>query len=292
VAEPLDVSFEVPAARVAASLFLPCREEIGRSVVVGFHGGGYTRSYFHVDVPGRDGYSMAEHLTRHGHVVVTVDQFGVGDSTRPADGAYVTVDAVADVHHATCSALRESLAAGTLAADLPPIAAASLTGIGHSIGGSLLVVQQARHGSFDRIAVLGTTLLPREWGGEFAFDVESGYAVFDRSALRSGFYWDDVPDDVIEADARHETTMPVGVVPASDVAAAEAAAVRVPVFVGFGERDVSPDPRSEIALYTGSTDLTLHILSRSGHCSNFASGRRALWNRIAGWIDDTPADDR
>ncbi len=289
---PVDVTLDVPGARVAASLFLPPREDVGRSVVVAFHGGGYTRSYFHLEVAGRDGYSMAEHLARRGHVVVTVDQLGVGDSTRPADGASVTVDAVGDVHHAACCALRERLAAGTLAADLPPIDAATLTGVGHSIGGSLLVVQQARYATFDRIAVLGSTHLPREWGGEFAFDVESGYARFDRSALRPGFYWDDVPDDVIEADAARGTTMPVGIVPAPDVAAAESAAVRVPVFVGFGERDVSPDPRREVAVYAGSTDLTLYVLSRSGHCSNFASGRRALWDRLAAWIDGTPGDDR
>jgi pimeloyl-ACP methyl ester carboxylesterase len=282
---PIDVAIDVAGACIAASVFLPRPEDIGRSVVVGFHGGGYTRAYFHLVVAGRDGYSMAEHFAHRGHVVVTVDQFGVGESTQPVDGASVTSDAVADVHHAACCAVRERLETGTLVDGLPPLTAPSLSGVGHSIGGSLLVVQQARHATFDRIVVLGSTHLPRDWGGEFAFDVECGYARFDRSALRSGFYWDDVPDAVIRADAGVGTTMPVGIVPAPDLAAAEAAGVGVPVFVGFGERDVSPEPRREVAVYAGSNDLTLYVLARSGHCSNFASGRQVLWDRIAAWIE-------
>ena len=69
-----------------------------------------------------------------------------------------------------------------------------------------------------------------------------------------------------------------------------AAAVTVPVFLGLGAaRDVSPAPHTEPANYPGSSDVTLYLVARSGHCHNFASQRRALWDRIAGWVPTVSA---
>jgi hypothetical protein len=47
---------------------------------------------------------------------------------------------------------------------------------------------------------------------------------------------------------------------------------------------VSPNPYIEPANYTGSPDVTLHLVPKSGHCHNFASHRRELWDRIAAWV--------
>jgi pimeloyl-ACP methyl ester carboxylesterase len=59
----------------------------------------------------------------------------------------------------------------------------------------------------------------------------------------------------------------------------------VPVFLGFGAAlDVSPNPHSEPANYTGSPDVTLYLVPGSGHCHNFASHRTQLWDRIATWV--------
>jgi pimeloyl-ACP methyl ester carboxylesterase len=61
--------------------------------------------------------------------------------------------------------------------------------------------------------------------------------------------------------------------------------VDVPVFLGFGAAaDVSPNPYAEPANYTGSPDVTLHLVPSSGHCHNFASHRTQLWDRIANWV--------
>jgi tetrahydrodipicolinate N-succinyltransferase len=49
------------------------------------------------------------------------------------------------------------LSEGTLADGLAPVGSATIIGVGHSIGGGLVVLQQARWGSYDAIAVLGYT---------------------------------------------------------------------------------------------------------------------------------------
>jgi pimeloyl-ACP methyl ester carboxylesterase len=61
--------------------------------------------------------------------------------------------------------------------------------------------------------------------------------------------------------------------------------VDVPVFLAFGAAlDVSPNPYAEPTNYTGSPDVTLHLVPNSGHCHNFASHRTQLWDRIATWV--------
>jgi hypothetical protein len=56
-------------------------------------------------------------------------------------------------------------------------------------------------------------------------------------------------------------------------------------FLAFGAAlDVSPNPRAEPMNYIGSPDVTLYLVSKSGHCHNFASHRAELWDRIAQWV--------
>lgn len=289
---PAELTIEVrePAGapvveRVAGSVWWPATPQAwDPSLVVCFHGGGYTRAYFDLAVPGHPGYSMAEHLAERGHVVVALDQPGVGASSRPRDGSALTVDVVVAAHQAACAEIVAAVRAGTLVPELAARPLVTTTGVGHSLGGSLVTVQQARHRTFDRIAAFGATTLPRRWGGEYSFEVVSGYASFDRGALRPGFYWDDVPLAVIAADEALGVDMPAALAPAPDVAAAEAGLIDVPVLLCYGERDTSPDPRAEVGVFCGSDDLSLLIVRSSGHCSNFSSGRRTLWSRLDSWV--------
>ena len=69
----------------------------------------------------------------------------------------------------------------------------------------------------------------------------------------------------------------------------KAGAIRVPVYICLGERDVSPRPYDEPRCYHSSKDVTLHILPQSGHCQTFASTRMQMVNRIDGWIRSLPA---
>lgn len=59
----------------------------------------------------------------------------------------------------------------------------------------------------------------------------------------------------------------------------------MPVFLGYGEVDVSPDPHQDAACYRSSSDVTLYVLAASAHCHNMAGTRQRLWDRLLGWCD-------
>jgi pimeloyl-ACP methyl ester carboxylesterase len=181
--------------------------------------------------------------------------------------------------------------------------------VGHSMGGYVAMVQQATHGSYAALAVLGTTNgavgpldLPEELvtaagsreGRTALIDQVAGampdlYIEGDRSALQPWFHLDDVPQDVVERDlASTLTVVPRRAAAASSVpyvTAAEAAEIAVPVFLAYGEVDVSINPHAEPGAFRNSRDVTLFVLPGSGHCHNMAGSRQLLWDRLARWCE-------
>jgi pimeloyl-ACP methyl ester carboxylesterase len=179
----------------------------------------------------------------------------------------------------------------------------------------MTIRQQGRHRSFDAVAILGTTLLELQFSRELAERREALRPIVEPLAAGVApelaeqrlyrelggrpastvtytdevlqiFHWDDVPEAVIAADSalagqRSGAISCATMVP--DGFAADAAAIDVPVFLGFGERDISPDPRAEAAAYRSSPDITLQVLPGSAHCHNYASTRVRQWGRLAAW---------
>ncbi|MFC4507754.1 MULTISPECIES: hypothetical protein [Streptomyces] len=77
----------VGALTIAATLYAPAEvDERDVRVLVCWPGGSYGRDYWNIHLPGRDGYSFAEHMTARGFVVIAADPLGVGGSGRPEDG--------------------------------------------------------------------------------------------------------------------------------------------------------------------------------------------------------------
>ncbi len=124
-----------------------------------FPGGGYSRGYFHLDVPDEHasttrGGQAAWHAQR-GWIFVACDHLCVGDSSMPTDPSEVSFEVAAAVNAATVEGVTSLLARGDLDADVPPIEGLVRIGIGQSMGGCLLIVQQGQHATFDGIGVLG-----------------------------------------------------------------------------------------------------------------------------------------
>jgi len=111
------------------------------------------------------------------------------------------------------------------------------------------------------------------------------------------FHYDDEPADVVALDMaasagtadplpawRSATTPPCGVyMVAPGAVALEAAAIRVPVLVAVGERDVVPDPWMEPKAYKSATDVSVFLCPRMAHMHNFANTRALFWQRIHSW---------
>lgn len=115
-----------------------------------------------------------------------------------------------------------------------------------------------------------------------------------------GFHYDDVDASLVRRDledypARHgdvpawgSATIPATAVlwclaPGSTLA--EAAAIRCPVLVALGERDVLVDPRGEPRAYESAQSVDLFVCPRMAHMHNFAGTRELFWQRLATWAE-------
>jgi hypothetical protein len=280
-----------PDPIVAASLFLPASidADVPCTIALCLHGGGYSRTYFDIAVPDRSGYSMARHLAGRGIMTVTIDALGTADSSAAKDPDAITWQNLAQAHHTAFNFLLADLRRGALMPDLPPLRRIATVGIGHSLGGMSLTAQQATHGTFDRLAVLGWSNLGLNLPPEATKPIVDASGRYFRSspALRREFHLPDVPPDVLACPAEREN-QPVAAAlaaQASDRSAIRSLAERIetPILVAFGERDTARDPEAEPAVYVRSRAVTFYRLAGSAHCHNFATTRQALWNCIADW---------
>lgn len=297
-AQPLrfDVSDVVGEEASLAATYYPPRADVAAGVVlVCVPGGTYSREYWDLDVPGHRGYSFAEFATAHGYPVVTIDPLGTGESSKPACDFDFT-----DIAATLASAVGELTA--TIGEHGRPVAVA------HSLGGYLTITQQALYSSYAGLAVLGCTnqhvaplnldpafiarsatpLGRAELAREILRALPDPYFEGPREHLQSWFHLDDVPADVIAADsvtAKSVVPRIFGTAMIPGVVAEHAERIEVPVLIGYGVVDVSPEPRTEGSLYCRSPDITTIVLADSAHCHNMASGRHRLWRRVLTWAE-------
>jgi pimeloyl-ACP methyl ester carboxylesterase len=125
----------------------------------------------------------------------------------------------------------------------------------------------------------------QQWG--VTWDELPMYTVLDRTHIRTWFHYSDVPEAVIAAEESRATVIPRSMALQSiipGVTAPYAARISCPVFLAFGEVDVSPDPLGEPSTYPDATDVTVLRLPGSGHCHNYSTPRAHLWERLASWV--------
>ena len=316
----IDVTGSVPIpgkVEIAATAYLPDPKALGERPVVIFAlpGGGVSRRYFDIRIPGHEGYSEAEYHAAHGFVFVAVDHLGVGDSTTTALDSMRIEDIVA-ADDAAVKEISKRLVAGTLATGYPALPGAFRVGIGGSMGGGVTILMQGRHRTYDAIAPLGYsaihTVLPQPTEAGRLQGMQAPERMLNRwtdpktlslssSSAATGdyvypFFWEDVPREIVAADQegfRSHTpsaswssrTLPNCVIAmlSPGFVAEEAAHVDVPVLVGVGERDVVPNPLAEPAAFQGTRDITVFVVPHLAHNHNLGSSRRMLWDRIEDW---------
>lgn len=276
---------------LSGTLFLPEGEP--KAVIVCWPGGSYDRRYWSFDaVPG---YDFAAFATARGIAVLAADPLGVGGSSKPAE--------VDEVDFVAMSAAADEFVRQVRAR----VPAPRIVGVGHSLGGALVMATQATHGSYDRVASLGMThgakgfvndvdggSTPRQTAIDQARailpDWESGYATGPRAPFHDVFYRPDVPAELIAADDVTAAAWPRQSYVDSLIAgysAEFASRVECPVFLCFGDHDVHPRPHDEAGFYGKSNDVRTMVLANSGHCHNFAASRKILWDRLCAWSVET-----
>jgi len=309
----VDVSAVVPFAGrhcVRGWVFAPDdAPEPGSTVRVAccLAGGTCSTDYFDLHVDGLADYSMAEHLASCCVVSIALDHLGVGRSDRVDDVFLITPQLVSTVNDFAHRAVLEQLRDGPCGDVL------LVVGVGHSMGGMLATVQQARHETFDGIVVLGHggDGLP----GVLSDDEQAITGTLDEAtpaivaAARSrfaqpppaerrglvprSFLADDVPDAVRRAFTEQQTSLLytcglTSMIP--NVTDGDKARITVPVLVAFGDHDLTDAYERSAARYRASGDVELYVLAGSAHCHNQASTRTRLWDRILDWMREHDRD--
>jgi pimeloyl-ACP methyl ester carboxylesterase len=276
------------------------------TIFVCFPGGGCTTGYFDLQVTRHHDYSMASELVDRGLVVVAFDHVGIGASDPIDDLFVVTPTVAAAVNHAAATDTMDGLRSGSLVPGLPALADATAIGVGHSMGGMIVAVQQARHRTFDAIAVLGhggdglahhLSEDERALVGRPLTEIEPELVDFARKrfatppvarrrAEPASFFAPDVPRAVKAAFNRQRTRLLwtcglTSMIP--DATDREKAAITAPLFLAFGDADITNDYSGCLARYTAATDAALFVVPGSAHCHNQASTRLVLWDRLARW---------
>ncbi len=277
-------------------------------------GGGINRRYFDLEVAGQaDAFSMARYLATRGDLVVTIDPPGVGDSDLPDDGYTLSPAAVADVLAAAVQTLEVDLGHGGMAAaGLGRLVPRARLGLGHSAGALLVACQQARHHTYDALALLGFSAsgLPGVLNDQelryVGRPAELAQAVADLSQARFGEplpQWSNssagelqpgslssVVDAALAAASSRLLAL-VGmtaIVPGS--VQPQLDQLRDPIFVALGEHDLAGKLDVLPAQLPACDDLTLFRLQGAGHNHNVAVNRKVLWKRIARWGDSVAPD--
>jgi pimeloyl-ACP methyl ester carboxylesterase len=284
-----DMMLDVSAAsglgeqiQIAATLHLPDDMPQGRvHLIFALHGGGYSRIYWHPPFAD-DSYSFAHWFAAQGKAVLTIDMLGMGQSSRPEPESRLSPAIIAAAH-------ADALAQVVAKLDRP----LNITGIGHSMGGMMIIAQAAAHPAFDRVAVLGWANEPMVLGDTDVATLQaglipSGYLPTPREPMRKLFYWPDVPRDLIAADEAHASTTPACLGRAAltpGIMHKASKQIRVPVLVVQSVIDTSPSPAKEPAYFERAPSVELQVLEDAAHCQNFAGTRAKHWAALNDWIN-------
>jgi len=219
-------------AHMTATVVLPDPALLTEGNVVCFAkpGGSYSRGYYTCELPGPAKGAQAAWHAERGWIFAAIDTLGCGSSSshdpEALDFATVTRAALAAEQE-----ILLRLANGVLLAGYPPVHQPVTIGIGQSLGGSLVIYQQAHHQSYDGVAILGFSAVHSHpatppGGAPIVVAWYSRDAARDRPleplnapaldhatihgpqeaawpALAWGFHYDDIPPDVVEQDLLH-----------------------------------------------------------------------------------------
>lgn len=94
------------ALHLACSVYLPDPANLPDcpTVIFAVPGGGYTRHYYDLQLPGHEHYSEAQYHRQRGTVFISCDHLGVGESSVP-DPTLITFEVLAAAYAATVTEL-------------------------------------------------------------------------------------------------------------------------------------------------------------------------------------------
>jgi pimeloyl-ACP methyl ester carboxylesterase len=270
-------------------------------------GAGLSRAYYDLASNGDASFSFARQMASAGWVVVTLDLIGTGDSSRPADGYEITPDVIAAANAQAVGQILDKMRSGSLTAALPALPQLVAVGVGHSLGAVSSIIQQAQFATYQALVLLGyggDGLQPELSPEELSLAGNAAAIRADIVRLSRLKYTD--PYWQLAASPRTQKVFGGGgdkramaalraartgllataglfsMIPGST--AAESSAIKIPVFLGLGDRDICGPPHRIPASFPGSRDVTLVVLQDTGHTHFVFPSCAHLFARINSWL--------
>lgn len=288
---------------ISADIYAPASGGASPVIWYALPGGSFTKHYFNVRSGSNSQRSFAAAMTALGHIVVAFDPVGIGDSERPPDAQALNIDSIGMIHAAAIEFVRTGIMAGTLIADLPAQPKACHLGVGHSMGGALMMLQQGTYKGFSGVALLGSSTLGMEMAltdGERRYVRDPQGARAALPELVKARFGEPFPAFSIEPWARpifageDETwsaalALTQGRVLGAaglfcmfpDGLAPEAAQIDVPVFLAFGDADIPVSPHGSMRAFSASRDVSMMVLPKTGHMHFGFASAPMLFDRLA-----------
>lgn len=297
----------------AVEIRLPARLQRPAVALVCLPGGGMNRRFYDLVDREETSFSFARAMTARGFIVVMIDHLGIGDSDVPADTNILTPDTLALANARVTAQLLDGLRDGSLADPVQALPELQSIGVGHSMGATLTVLQQAAQSQHVALCLLGfsTRGLPEYLGSELRALAHDRDAVREQLVPLAAAYFArptvSMPQPSAGSDffaaAKAEPRGARALRPAMDRmltlpaflsmlpgnVADAVAQIDVPVFLGVGELDIAGPPHEIPAAFTGSHDVTLHVLPQAGHSHFIFAARSGLYQRFARWARALPA---
>jgi len=284
-------------AQMMTEVILPAGQSQPRALLVCVPGGGMNRRYFDLPAPDTEptaSFTMA--MVKEGFAVALLDPLGVGESTVPRDPYLLHPEIMAAANGVAARHLLQGLQTGTLCAGYPAWPDLKSIGVGHSFGGLLTTIQEAAIPTHCAIAIMGSHVAG--WAQfctpeELAMDVgelRARLVELTRARYPNEPYMkiDMKPSkQPVKADPALEPmlimTSLLSIVPS--ITAKDAAAIKVPVMLAFGDADIHVEAGFHKApsYFSGSSDISLLILPGTRHNHFVYSSRTLLFQRFAHW---------
>jgi pimeloyl-ACP methyl ester carboxylesterase len=272
-----------------------------------FPGGSFGKDYFDMAGGGAEPFSFAQAMADRGLATVLIDHLGIGASSHPADGYLLHPDVVADANVSAVRQIAARLADGGLG--YGPLANFASVGVGHSMGGMLTAIAQARQQPFSAVAILGSApyghaeILPdalspvaddpprarREIARRMR---EAGLPAYvePQDVAQAPLLFQDVPQDGLDAMVAARTNL-IRVCGLGSVVpqfwAPDAGQIEAPVFLAFGDRDLQRDLPGVRAFFSRSRDIRQLTLADTGHMHFAFPSRRRLFDELAAWAAES-----
>lgn len=325
----VDVGQVLEGQRVAVEIIVrkdletaPC------AILICLTGGGVTRRFFDLRIGNDVSFSFAQAMADRGFAVVMIDHLGVGDSSRPEDCFDLVPEVLADANAEAARAAIAFIRNGLLGTGncSPPV-----YGVGHSMGGMVTVLIQARHALYEGLVLLGYVangaehslrpsalskandpqqirhalkeLTQEMFGGAMKHVEPRVDASTPRTKPRN------LTDENASRLFRPEAADPAGTLalkatlaPVINVSVLfaiipgshlpEMKMVKTPILVIVGEYDFAYPPRDLEKLFPNSPSIATFLPSGIGHNVFNFPGRENVFVRVGQWLDEVTRQSR